>query len=410
MTTPPPSALADGPLVSVIVPCWNAISSIEGALASVLAERSVRLECIVVDDGSTDRTAEAVERVAAIDARVVLVRLAANEGVSAARNRALDVSTGDWLTFLDADDRFSAGGLARLLRAAIDTDALTVVGQQIWSDGRHTWLSSFYDIPDIRQAGRKSLVTHPGLLYYVSAHGKLFHRSVVDDLRFKGRVLGDQQWVIRALLRAVDRIEVLDETVYEWRRSQADAPALSITAVTRSSASGASARPAALAEALGLVRQEAAAQIPDGANRERFLAAYVERLLSSDLGVHLGLAISRADPSLADLLSAVDRFLEAVPEDLLGDSRALPRWILEPPLRSWRHLPASSRDAYRSLLRTALAKAPHAPDHASSQLARLAIQRAATHAGPSAGLGLVLTVLRTSTRVPRRVGRLIGRR
>jgi glycosyltransferase involved in cell wall biosynthesis len=229
--TPDPEAAPDGhveragdpraldrPEVSVLVPCWNAATSIGRALDSVLVDRDLSLECIVVDDGSTDGTANVVRSIAQLDPRVILVVSPENEGVSAARNRGLGVVRGTWLTFLDADDRLLPGGLAAMHDAAIRTDALAVVGQRIWSDGEQTWVSDHYDIPDIRVPGRKSLVANPGLLAYASATGKLVHRTCREDLWFSGRVLGDQPWTIRALLRAGERIEVLDTVVYEWTR------------------------------------------------------------------------------------------------------------------------------------------------------------------------------------------------
>jgi len=97
---------ATRPIVSVLVPCWNSAGSIERALDSVLEERSIPLECVVVDDGSTDGTLDAVRAVAARDSRVVVLALPTNEGVSNARNRGLELVRGDWLTLLDADDRF----------------------------------------------------------------------------------------------------------------------------------------------------------------------------------------------------------------------------------------------------------------------------------------------------------------
>ena len=87
-----------GPELSVIVPCWNAAGSIERALGSVLADRENSLECVVVDDGSTDGSPAILERLAAADPRVVVIRAPENAGASAARNLALERSRGTWLT------------------------------------------------------------------------------------------------------------------------------------------------------------------------------------------------------------------------------------------------------------------------------------------------------------------------
>ncbi len=89
-----------GPLVSVIIPAYNAERYIEETLESVFKQTHDRLEVILVDDGSTDGTGA---RVRAYRDRVRYIQQA-NAGVGAARNRGLDAAAGDYIAFLDADD------------------------------------------------------------------------------------------------------------------------------------------------------------------------------------------------------------------------------------------------------------------------------------------------------------------
>ena len=86
--------------VSVIIPAYNAGATIVRAIESVLAQTSLPMEIIVVDDGSTDDTAALVEK---FQPTVQLIRQP-NKGVGAARNAAAKISRGEWLAFLDADD------------------------------------------------------------------------------------------------------------------------------------------------------------------------------------------------------------------------------------------------------------------------------------------------------------------
>ena len=92
-----------GPVASVIVPCRNAEKTVEAALAGPLASPLRELEVIAVDDGSTDGTLAALERIAAKDDRVVVLG-SGGKGVSAARNMGLDAAQGEFVFFLDADD------------------------------------------------------------------------------------------------------------------------------------------------------------------------------------------------------------------------------------------------------------------------------------------------------------------
>lgn len=89
-----------GPLVSVIIPAYNAERYIEETLESVFKQTHDCLEVLLVDDGSTDGTGA---RVRAYGDRVQYIQQA-NAGVGAARNRGLEAATGDYIAFLDADD------------------------------------------------------------------------------------------------------------------------------------------------------------------------------------------------------------------------------------------------------------------------------------------------------------------
>jgi Glycosyl transferase family 2 len=312
----------------------------------VLDEHDVPLECIVVDDGSTDGTADVVRALGERDPRIVLELSPSNEGPSAARNRGLPLARGEWLTFLDADDRMYPGAVAALYRAAVDTAARVVVGQRVWSDGQQTWVTKLYDQPDIREPGRKSLITHPGLLYYASGTGKLFHRSCTDDLWFKGRVLGDQPWTIRAMLRAGDRIEVIGDTVYEWTRPGPGNEFVSITSAKRDSARGAAVAVGVAVGALRDVIDESERVLPSPADRHVIARGYFDRLVRADFAGPVTRGIERREPGMAELLDALAAFVDAAPAGIATESQVLVDRVLRPPLTHWRSLDGRARAAY----------------------------------------------------------------
>lgn len=95
------------PLVSILIPAYNAAPWIRESLASALAQTHARTEIIVVDDGSTDATAEIISSIAQNESgRIQFIRQS-NAGASAARNHALRMARGEYLQFLDADDLLS---------------------------------------------------------------------------------------------------------------------------------------------------------------------------------------------------------------------------------------------------------------------------------------------------------------
>ena len=102
------------PLISVIIPAYNAEASIRRTIESVLRQTHANLEVIVVDDGSSDDTARIVEELADGDNRIRLLRQS-NRGVSHARNQGIACSRGQYLAPLDADDLWHHTKLAKQL-------------------------------------------------------------------------------------------------------------------------------------------------------------------------------------------------------------------------------------------------------------------------------------------------------
>lgn len=92
------------PLVSVIMPAYNAAQFIEESIRSVRNQTVTDWELIVVDDCSADETGQFVNRLAAEDPRIRLIRNEVNSGVAKTRNRALDLVRGQYVAFLDSDD------------------------------------------------------------------------------------------------------------------------------------------------------------------------------------------------------------------------------------------------------------------------------------------------------------------
>src|SRR5262249_4335435 len=96
------------PLVSILIPCFNAEHLVAQAIESALAQTWPAKEVIVVDDGSTDGSLKVIQRFDGF----VRWETGPNRGGSAARNRLLELARGEWLQFLDADDYLRPGKIA----------------------------------------------------------------------------------------------------------------------------------------------------------------------------------------------------------------------------------------------------------------------------------------------------------
>lgn len=105
------------PAVSIIIPIYNTEQYLADCLESVLAQTFADFEAIVVDDGSTDGSAEIIRKYANRDSRFVSVHQE-NKGLSDARNAGIDIARGNWITFVDSDDVIQPQFLETLLDIA----------------------------------------------------------------------------------------------------------------------------------------------------------------------------------------------------------------------------------------------------------------------------------------------------
>lgn len=170
---------AKSPRISCIVSLYNKAASVGAAIASVRAQSVRDWEMIVVDDGSTDAGAAIVEGHAREDARIRVVRQA-NAGVSAARNHGIEIASGRYLHFFDADDEMLPEAYERLL-AAIGPGTHGAAGAYdvCASDGRVLFTQ-------FRRSAREVIdldaIVIDGTIW-TCAH--LIERSVIEEVRFR---------------------------------------------------------------------------------------------------------------------------------------------------------------------------------------------------------------------------------
>lgn len=108
----------DMPLVSVIVPVYNAAYTLKKCVRSLLRQTYGHMEILLIDDGSTDQSGELCDRFAADNQPISAIHLP-HQGVSSARNAGLAAATGTYVTFVDADDWLPDGAIAALCHAAV---------------------------------------------------------------------------------------------------------------------------------------------------------------------------------------------------------------------------------------------------------------------------------------------------
>ena len=170
------------PMISVIIPAYNAETTIRRACASVLSQSYGNVELIVVNDGSKDGTQEILDQIA-VDHNNVLAIHQPNGGVCRARNNGLQNAKGEYVFFLDSDDEVMPGCLEQFYQIARKTGCGIVAGPCIDVKPDGTEVSNRYHSEETellwwgKEGVRQSLLDNPATY---SVWGKLYGRDVLE--------------------------------------------------------------------------------------------------------------------------------------------------------------------------------------------------------------------------------------
>ncbi len=209
------------PAVSVVVPVYEVERYVEECLASIAAQTLTDLEVVVVDDGSTDASADLARGFAARDSRFRVVAQD-NRGLGAARNAGLEQAGGETVAFVDSDDVLPPDALASLHRTLSKTRSDFATGMVHRYDGERSWPAPFLRKAFSRNRARTHVTRFPWLVNDRTAWNKLWRRAFLDEhrLRFaEGMFNEDIPMVLPAhyLARSVD---VVATPVYLWRERE----------------------------------------------------------------------------------------------------------------------------------------------------------------------------------------------
>lgn len=212
------------PLISVIVPVYNAEPYLEKCVDSIRNQTYKNLEIILVNDGSPDRCGEICDALAAEDARIRVFHKE-NGGQSSARNLGLDHMIGDYVGFVDSDDWIEPNMYQTLWNLAQETDSqITACGCSLdHSNGKITYFNTQYPqenqtiVYSMMQALEESF-NNMRITY--SPCDKLYHASIFSDLRFtEGKIYEDMEIIPKCIEKA-DRVAYLPTPLYHYNLTE----------------------------------------------------------------------------------------------------------------------------------------------------------------------------------------------
>ena len=209
------------PLISIIIPVCNVEPYLREALDSVIHQTYKKLEILVIDDGSTDRSGVICDEYAGKDERIRVLHQE-NRGLSAARNAGLDRMTGDACAFLDPDDAYEDTFIEKLLTAMLEEEAdLTICRYTRHQTERKLHRTAEKASP-MGEAGNYDRVSALRALadgmIDVSAWNKLYRSGLWQEIRFPdGFVYEDIDTTFR-IFNICRRIHIIDEPLYIHRK------------------------------------------------------------------------------------------------------------------------------------------------------------------------------------------------
>lgn len=175
------------PMISVIVPVFNVEKYLKRCIESILGQTYRNLEVILVDDGSMDRCPQICDEYASKDVRIKVIHQK-NGGLSSARNRGLDISSGEFIGFVDSDDYIYADMYESLLAKMQESGADIVVcgvadEYEDVAEGLHS--DTYYVKQETEVSGRTALQYILEDRILVShAWDKLYKRELWENIRF----------------------------------------------------------------------------------------------------------------------------------------------------------------------------------------------------------------------------------
>ena len=204
------------PLISIIVPCYNVEQYLPKCVDSIINQTYKNLEVWLVDDGSPDRCGEMCDEYAKKDSRVKVIHKE-NGGLSDARNVAIDVAAGEYIIFIDSDDRVTLDHVETLYNLVVKYE-VDLAAAQFKEEQEGFSIELDKDAPKENKLGMEDAIE---TMFYqdkfeTSAWGKIYKRSLFgSDIRYpKGKLYEDLPTTFKLIEKAGDIAVTSKQTTY----------------------------------------------------------------------------------------------------------------------------------------------------------------------------------------------------
>lgn len=211
----------NSPSISIIIPVYNAEKYLPACLTSILSQSFRDFEIVLVDDGSVDGSLALINEWAHKDGRVKVFHKA-NGGVSSARNLGLSKASGEYVTFVDADDELPTGALEKLMSETGDGIDFVMGGYEMYDeDGNLTYAIEERSEKTVsREEGIRQMYKPSPYMYWGFICSKLFKTNIIRkhkiafdlDIKFNE----DRLFIVRYLTSQKGDVRMFTEPVYKY--------------------------------------------------------------------------------------------------------------------------------------------------------------------------------------------------
>ena len=213
------------PILSIIIPLYNCEKYIKQCLDTIFRQEmnESEFEVIVIDDGSKDSGYSLASEYAKRQQNILVVKQE-NQGVACARNNALEKATGDYVTFVDADDMLVFGSLSTLIKIAVENkaDIVKAAHKEVPEDAVCEDFSSSHDNSSIQIMTGEEAIVNVTRMKEGYCWGYLISRKLITDnrLSFPPKVAFMEDWafITQAILKSRTFVNA-DVLLYLYRRN-----------------------------------------------------------------------------------------------------------------------------------------------------------------------------------------------
>lgn len=224
------------PLVTIIVPVYNAAPHLAECIQSILRQRYEPLEILLINDGSEDVSRHICDMYARVNPRITLVNRP-NSGVSATRNFAIERAKGEFLQFVDSDDWIDANATRLLVERMLECKSDMVIAHYCRVDGEKTTVHGFLDEGQVltQHELARYLMEEPASFYYGVMWNKLYRRSLIEQHQIRcNEEFGWSEDFLFNLeyIRYAKRFCTLQTPIYYYRKNENSITATQINPIS----------------------------------------------------------------------------------------------------------------------------------------------------------------------------------